>query len=265
MNERDTLVFVDTLTDAIENKINSVFKKDNARELLYQLALMQRISDMIGNQELYLEPLKKKYVNCIEKDDMFNNAVINQLWQNIAASKSNDCVLAMTDLDTIAKFIEDAISEALAKESKKSVTLIDFFKALSSALGKDIKPYPECEYDTDTVPLKEFYQKWYQFPVNVLQHDKRHGTHYSPYDVIVVPRERLVDFLSDKAFNEEYPDEVSDEWLRHIHLCADDDTIRQDVEDWISEDCDEAIEGIAAPLESSWVKFANTDVLVIEN
>lgn len=263
MNERDTLVFEDTLTDAIEDKINSVFKKDNARELLYQLALMQRISDMISEREIYLDPLKKKYVNCIEKDDTFNTAVVNQLWQNIVASKLNDCVSAMDDIDTIFAFIEDAVHEVIKEKfGEESITLTDFFKVLSDALNETIKPCPKLRYDTDTVSLKEFSQKWYQFLADVWAGK----THYGTHEVIVVPTERLVDFLSSKAFYEDDPSEVPNEWLKHIHFGADDESIiRQDVKNWVDEDRDEAIEGIAAPLESSWVKFANTDVLVIEN
>lgn len=264
MSEKINFVFKDTLTDAIEDKIDNVLKSGNARGSLYQLALLQRIEASLNNPVLRLDSLEQKYVDLIEKDSTFGTTIINQLWKDINA-KSVDCVPAMTNMYILSNFLVDAIDEAFDKVTKKPVALTSFFQVLSGALGEDIKPYPKYEYDTDTIPLEEFCQKWYQFPVDVLQHDKRHGTHYSPYDVIVVPRERLVDFLSDKAFNEEYPDEVSDEWLRHIHLCADDDTIRQDVEDWIADDRDEAIEEIAEPFDYDWTKFAGTDVLVIQN
>ena len=213
---------------------------------------------------LRLDSLEQKYVDLIEKDSTFGTTIINQLWKDINA-KSVDCVPAMTNMYILSNFLVDAIDEAFDKVTKKPVALTSFFQVLSGALGEDIKPYPKYEYDTDTIPLEEFCQKWYQFPVDVLQHDKRHGTHYSPYDVIVVPRERLVDFLSDKAFNEEYPDEVSDEWLRHIHLCADDKIIRHDIEAWIKEDKDAAIKGICRPLSYGYAEYHGVKVLVILN
>lgn len=259
MSEEINSVFKDTLTDAIENKIDSVLKSGDARGSLYQLALLQRIKGSINNPVLRLGSLAQKYADCIKENDTFGTTAVNQLWKDIN-TKSVDCVPAMTNMYILSNFLTDAIDEAFDKVTEKPVTLTSFFQALSEALSETIKPCANYEYDTDTVPLKEFFQQWYQFPVD----SWLHGENLGASDVVVVPFECLADFLFSKAFDEDRPDEVSNEWLRHIHLCADDDTIRQDVKDWIADDCDEAIEEIAEPFDYSWTKFAGTDVLVIE-
>lgn len=259
MSEEINSVFKDTLAGAIEDKIDSVLKSGDARGSLYQLALLQRLKGSLNNPVLRLDSLEQKYVDLIEKDSTFGTTIINQLWKDINA-KSVDCVPAMTNMYMLSNFLVDAIDEAFDKVTGKPVSLTSFFHVLSEAFSETFMPCANYEYDTDTVPLKEFFQQWYQFPVD----SWLHGENLGASDVVVVPFECLADFLFGKAFDEDRPDEVSNEWLRHIHLCADEDTIRQDVKDWIADDCDEAIEEIAEPFDYSWTKFAGTDVLVIQ-
>lgn len=263
MSMKTDFTFEHTLTEAIEDKIDNVFKSGDARSSLYQLALMQRIEDNLSSTEMKApNSLKKKYAERVEEASTFSAVIANQLWQDIIDAESNDCVLAMDDMVMESSFVKDALGEALSKvPDLKPVTLTSFFQVLSEALSETIKPCADFEYDTDTVPLKEFFQQWYQFPVDSWLYGKNLGA----FDVVVVPFECLADFLFSKAFDEDRPDDVSNEWLRHIHLCADEDTIRQDVKDWIADDRDEAIEEIAEPFDYDWTKFAGTDVLVIQN
>ena len=260
MSEEINSVFKDTLTDAIEDKIDSVLKSGDARGSLYQLALMQRLKGSLNNPVLRLGSLAQKYADCIKEDDTFGTIVVKHLWENINA-KSVDCIPAMTNMFILSNFLTDAISEAFDEVTEKPVTLTSFFQVLSEAFSETFMPCADYEYDTDTVPLKEFFQQWYQFPVDSWLYGKNLGA----FDVVAVPFECLADFLFSKAFDEDRPDDVSNEWLRHIHLCADEDTIRQDVKDWIADDRDEAIEEIAEPFDYGWTKFAGTDVLVIQN
>ena len=260
MSMKTDFTFEHTLTYAIEDKIDNVFKSGDARSSLYQLALMQRLKGSLNNPVLRLGSLAQKYADCIKEDDTFGTIVVKHFWENINA-KSVDCIPAMTNMFILSNFLTNAISEAFDEVTEKPVTLTSFFQVLSKAFSETFMPCADYEYDTDTVPLKEFFQQWYQFPVD----SWLYGENLGAFDVVVVPFECLADFLFSKAFDEDRPDDVSNEWLRRIHLCADEDTIRQDVKDWIADDCDEAIEEIAEPFDYGWTKFAGTDVLVIQN
>lgn len=267
MNVAIDNAFESTLADAIEDKIDNIFEEDSARSYLYRLALMQRIKINLSSTEIKVpDSLKKKYVERVEEDSTFSAGVVNQLWQDIVDAESNDCVLAMDDMVTESSFVEDALSEALSKVlDPKSVTLTSFFQALSAAFGKrlttTVNPCPDYDYNAHTVPLAGFCKPCYIFTADV---NTKYG-HLGECQLTVVPVENLAWYLAQQASCEGDPDDLTGTWLKHIHLCADDDTIRQDVKAWIDENRDEAVEVIIGPTDFGWTKFGGTDVLVIQD
>lgn len=153
---------------------------------------------------------------------------------------------------------------------KQQVMLEDFFQMLSRTLGGTIKPDPELKnYFERAVPMNSFADNWYRFFVN----SEGFGTDLfdgilgeeSGDRVTVVPVKLLVDFLTEAASEEDRPAAVLDEFLNHIHMCADDDIIRHDVEMWVKEDKDTAIKGICRPLEYNYAEYNGVKILVLLN
>lgn len=153
---------------------------------------------------------------------------------------------------------------------KQQVMLEDFFQMLSHTLGRTIKPDLEREdYFEHAVPMSNFADDWYRFFVN------SEGFGNDLFDAIlgeesgnqvtVVPVNRLVNFLTDAASEEDHPAAVLDEFLNHIHMCADDKIIRHDVETWVKEDKNAAIKGIYRPLEYGYAEYNDVKILVLLN
>lgn len=153
---------------------------------------------------------------------------------------------------------------------KQQVMLEDFFQMLSHTLGRTIKPDLERkDYFEYTVPMSNFADDWYRFFVNsgVFGSDLFDEIlgEESSNQVTVVPVNRLVDFLTDAASEEDHPATVLDEFLNHIHMCADNKIIRHDVKTWVKEDKDAAIEGICRPLEYNYAEYNGVKILVLLN
>lgn len=153
---------------------------------------------------------------------------------------------------------------------KQQVMLEDFFQMLSRTLGGAIKPDPELKnYFERAVPMNSFADNWYRFFVN----SEGFGTDLfdgilgeeSGDRITVVPVKLLVDFLTEAASEEDRPAAVLDEFLNHIHMCADDDIIHHDVEMWVKEDKDAAIKGICRPLSYGYAEYHGVKILVIRN
>ena len=152
---------------------------------------------------------------------------------------------------------------------KQQVMLEDFFHMLSHALGEPVKPDFDTNYFKKTVPMSSFGDNWYRFVVHTESvgsklFDQILGTE-SGDQVTVVPVNLLVDMLTDAAAEEDSPPAVLDEFLTHIHMCADDKIIRHDVEAWVKEDKDAAIKSICRPLEYNYAEYHGVKVLVILN
>ena len=152
---------------------------------------------------------------------------------------------------------------------KQQVMLEDFFHMLSHALGEPVKPDCDTNYFEKAVPMSSLGDNWYRFAVHTESvarelFDQILGTE-SGDQVTVVPVKLLVDFLTEAASEEERPAAVLDEFLNHIHMCADDKIIQHDVETWIEEDKNAAIKGICRPLSYGYAEYYSVKVLVILN
>ena len=152
---------------------------------------------------------------------------------------------------------------------KGQAMLEDFFHMLSHALGESVKPDCDTNYFEKAVPMSSLGDNWYRFAVHTESvarelFDQILGTE-SGDQVTVVPVKLLVDFLTEAASEEERPAAVLDEFLNHIHMCADDEIIRHDVETWIEEDKNAAIKGICRPLSYGYAEYYSVKVLVILN
>lgn len=186
--------------------------------------------------------------------------------------KTNFHVDTQEDWQPIYQQLEVLITN---DKRKQQVMLEDFFQMLSRTLGRAIKPGSELKnYLERAVPMNSFADNWYRFFVN----SEGFGTDLfdeilgeeSGNRITVVPVNRLVDFLTDAASEEDHPAAVLDgllnhEFLNHIHMCADNDIIRHDVEAWVKEDKDAAIKGICRPLSYGYAEYHGVKILVIRN
>ena len=181
--------------------------------------------------------------------------------------KTNFHVDTQEDWQPIYQQLEVLITN---DKRKQQVMLEDFFQMLSRTLGGAIKPDSELKnYFERAVPMNSFADNWYRFFVN----SEGFGTDLfdgilgeeSGDQITVVPVKLLVDFLTEAASEEDRPAAVLDEFLNHIHMCADDDIIRHDVEMWVKEDKDAAIKGIYRPLEYGYAEYNDVKILVLLN
>ena len=152
---------------------------------------------------------------------------------------------------------------------KGQAMLEDFFHMLSHALGEPVKPDFDTNYFEKAVPMSSFGDNWYRFVVHTESvgsklFDQILGTE-SGNQVTVVPVNLLVDMLTEAASEEDSPSAVLDEFLNHIHMCADDKIIQRDVEAWVKEDKDAAIKGICRPLSYGYAEYHGVKILVILN
>lgn len=185
---------------------------------------------------------------------------------------ANDNYKATLHVETQADWepIYQQLEVFITNDKRKGQAMLgNFFRMLSHTLGEPVKPDFDTNYFEKAVPMSSFGDNWYRFAVHTESvgsklFDQILGTE-SGNQVTVVPVNLLVDMLTEAAAEEDSPSAVLDEFLNHIHMCADDKIIRHDVEAWVKEDKNAAIKGICRPLSYGYAEYHGVKVLVILN